>query len=204
MTRRSMLILLVGCGLAWVATVAATYLTTPRQNTDQEHFDVIIMLGSPADPDGKASWEQRERIGEAVREIKSGRAERLIVTGGAAHNQWVEADVEARLAERLGIPAADVLIEGQSQNTVQNMCYAWQIMQAHGWTSAEVISNASHLPRASLILKLYESQGLKWRVHASPLPREYHVSFIVGRYLLEALDTWRLRWFGFPRTRYVP
>ncbi len=204
MTRRTMLIILLGLGVAWLVAVVSTYRTTPRQNTAQEHFDVVIALGSPADPDGKVSWEERERVGEAVQEIRAGRAEHLIVTGGAAHNQWVEAKVEANFAQRLGIPAADVFVEGQSQNTIQNLYYAWQIMQAHGWTSAEVVSNPSHLPRAAVILSHYDKLGLKWRVHSSSMPKEYHVTFIAWRYVLEAMDTWRLRWFGFRRSAFLP
>jgi uncharacterized SAM-binding protein YcdF (DUF218 family) len=38
-------------------------------------------------------------------------------------------------------------------------------MRSHGWGSAEVISSASHLPRAGLILSRLP---LKWRTHAAP------------------------------------
>ena len=69
-----------------LVVVITTYETTSRGNTEQRHFDTIIVLGSPADPDGQPSVEQRERVMEAVREFQKGRADHLIVTGGAAHN----------------------------------------------------------------------------------------------------------------------
>jgi len=56
------------------------------------------------------------------------------------------------------VPAEVVLVEGQAQNTIQNIYYSEKIMAAHHWTSAEVISSASHLPRAALILKHYSFQ----------------------------------------------
>ena len=74
-----------------VAAIVTTYATIPRGNTEQKHFDTLIVLGSPANPDGQPSVEQRERVMEAVREFQRGRADHLIVTGGAAHNTWMRA-----------------------------------------------------------------------------------------------------------------
>jgi len=95
---------------------------------------------------------------EGVREYKAGVAPHLIMTGGAAHNQFVEANVMRDLAVAQGVPAEVVLVEGQAQNTIQNIYYSEKIMAAQHWTSAEVISSASHLPRAALILKHYSFQ----------------------------------------------
>jgi uncharacterized SAM-binding protein YcdF (DUF218 family) len=196
-----------GLGLLLViglVAVIVTYETVPRGNTDQTHFDTLIVLGSPADPDGKPSVEQRERVMEAVREFQRGRAEHIIVTGGAAHNRWVEGLIESQVAEGAGVPAADVVVEGRSVNTIQNVFYAWQIMQQHGWTSAEVVSSHSHLPRAGLILERYEPLGLKWRVKASHWPREYPKVQIAVYFAYEACGTTVLRWFGFRKSVYLP
>jgi uncharacterized SAM-binding protein YcdF (DUF218 family) len=187
-----------------VLAVVVTYTTVPRGNTDRQHFDTLIMLGFPAAADGKPSPEQRERVMEAVREFKSGRASHLIVTGGAAHNRWTEAMIEAELAREAGVPADAVLVEGRSTNTIENVWYAWQIMQAHGWTSAEVVSSPSHLPRASLILEHYERLGLKWRVHAAPWPPEYSEAEIAAHSIKEATGTTVLRWFGYRKQQHLP
>ena len=187
-----------------IAAVLVSYKTLPKGNTEQNHFDALIVLGSPADPDGKASVEQRERVMEAVREFQAGRAGHLIVTGGTAHNRWVEGQVEAGVAEQAGVPAEDVLVEGRSVNTIQNIFFAWQIMQAHGWTSAEVVSSPSHLPRTGLILEHYEPMGLKWRTQASKWPASYAPERLVIYYTYEALGTTLLRWFGYRHTPYMP
>jgi uncharacterized SAM-binding protein YcdF (DUF218 family) len=192
--------------LAVVGLVAViiTYETVPRGNTDQTHFDTLIVLGSPADPDGKPSVEQRERVMEAVREFQKGRADHLIVTGGAAHNAWIEGMIEAEVARKGGVPADAVLTEVRSKNTIENVYYAWQMMQARGWKSAEVVSSHSHLPRASLILEHYEPLGLKWHVHASHWPREYPTAQIASYYVYEAFGTTALRWFGYRKHPHLP
>jgi uncharacterized SAM-binding protein YcdF (DUF218 family) len=48
---------------------------------------------------------------------------------------------------------------------MENACDSLRVMRSHGWESAEVVSSASHLPRAGLILSRLP---LKWRVHAAP------------------------------------
>jgi uncharacterized SAM-binding protein YcdF (DUF218 family) len=148
--------------LAWAGIARSV---APTSNTPLTRFDAIIVLGSPADSDGNPTPEQLARVTEGVNEYKRGTAPRLILTGGAAHNRFVEARVMARTAEAQGIPPSAIYVEPQATDTVQNACYSARLMEAHGWHSAEVISTAYHLPRAGLI---FNSQQLKWSAHAAP------------------------------------
>lgn len=173
--------------LGTVGAVVGTYETVPTHNTEATHFDTLIVLGSPADPDGKASPEERERVMEAVREFRAGRAGHIIVSGGAVHNEWTEADIMAGIAVGAGVPAADVLVEGRARNTVQNIFYSHGIMEAHGWTTAEVVSSPSHLPRAGLILEHWK---FGWRTHASRWPASMSAS---GLRRTTYMRRWELR-----------
>jgi uncharacterized SAM-binding protein YcdF (DUF218 family) len=153
--------------LAWAAIARSL---APRSNTSQTRFDAIIVLGTPADSDGNPAPEQLARVTEAVHEYKKGVAPRLILTGGAASNHFVEANVMARSAEAQGIPATAVYPEPQAMNTIENACYAMRIMKQHGWHSAEVVSAAEHLPRAGLIFDALPQQEwpIQWSEHAAP------------------------------------
>ncbi len=190
----------VGLGLAVVA-VAATYGTIPNQNTDRMHFDTLIVLGAPAKSDGTASPEERSRVGEAVHEYRTGRAQHLILSGGAAHNQWVEAEVMSHEAQSHGVPASAIEMEGRSQNTIQNIFYSEQIMQQHGWKSAEVVSSPSHLPRTRLILERY---SFTWSTHPAPWPGQYAWWRIAAIYIHESVGTTKYRWFGLPASSFLP
>lgn len=163
------LIRLAVAGLALIAGVLAwaglARRFAPTANTQRDRFDAIVVLGSPADADGNPTPVQLARVTEAVREYERGVAPRLIMTGGAAANRFVEAQVMARTAEAQGVPSAAVFLEPNAQDTIHNACYAVRLMQAHGWTSAEVISTASHLPRAGLI---FSRLPIEWRAHAAP------------------------------------
>lgn len=181
--------------------VVATYETVPTHNMEATHFDTLIVLGSPADPDGKPSPEQRERVMEAVREFRGGRARHIIVSGGAVHNQWVESRKMAEIAEAAGVPAENVVVEEKARNTIENVYYSHEIMQARGWSTAEVVSSPAHIPRAGLIL---EHWRFGWRTHAAHWPPEYERRRIAPYYLYEALGTTALRWFGYRASRFLP
>jgi uncharacterized SAM-binding protein YcdF (DUF218 family) len=184
-----------------IAGVVFVYRSIPASNTALTHFDTIIVLGTPANSDGTPSPEQRERTLEGVREFKAGIAPHLILTGGPAHNQFVEAHVMATLAVAQGVPPSAVIEEDRAQNTVQNIFYSQRIMDQHGWTSAEVVSSPSHLPRTALILQHFP---LSWRTHAAPWPSEYDFWQRAARFSLEAQYCVKLRLTGFPRTPFLP
>jgi uncharacterized SAM-binding protein YcdF (DUF218 family) len=181
--------------------VVATYETIPTHNCKRTHFDTIIVLGSPALLSGQPSPEERERVMEGVREFNAGRAANMIFTGGPTENAFVEGDVMAGLAEKSGVPSQDVVVEGASHYTVENIFFSHKIMEQRGWTSAEVVSSPSHLPRTGLILEHY---GFQWRTHASRWPPEYGRRQIGMMYLSEAIYTLELRWRGFPPSPYLP
>lgn len=153
---------LVAALIAW-AILARAF--APASNTHLTRFDAIIVLGTPADSDGNPTPEQLARTTEGVREYERDVAPRLIFTGGAAHNEFIEARVMARTAEAQGIPKSAIFIEPEAMDTIHNACYAARIMKAHGWRSAEVITTASHLPRTGLIFNRLQ---LEWRGHAAP------------------------------------
>ena len=200
-TLRKFLIVLILLVIAAMAGIAVVYRTIPTSDTNLRHFDTIIVLGTPANPDGTPSPEQRERTLEGVREFKAGVAPTLILTGGPAHNQYIEAHVMATLAIAQGIPPSAVIEEDHAQNTIQNIFYSQRIMTEHGWTSAEVVSSPSHLPRTALILEHFP---LLWRTHPAPWPPQYTFWWRTAHYSVEAQSCLKLRLLGFPRTPFLP
>ena len=176
--------------LAW-AMIARTL--APTGNTSLNRFDAIIVLGTPADSEGNPKPEQLARVTEGVREYERGVAPRMILTGGPAHNEFVEARVMARVAEAQGVPASAIVIEPQAQDTIQNACYAGRIVKERGWRSVEVVGGAAQLPRAGLI---FSRLPLQWRTHAAPTLEPQSNVLNQGRELMEILKTVRYLLYG--------
>jgi uncharacterized SAM-binding protein YcdF (DUF218 family) len=187
--------------LASTLIAILTFETVPTHNCKRTHFDTIIVLGAPALVNGQPSFEERSRVSEGVKEFKAGRADHMLFTGGAVENQFVEGQVMARLAESEGVPADAIVIEGQAQNTIQNIYFSHQIMEQKGWTSAEVVSSPSHLPRAGLILEHYHFQ---WQEHAAPWWPGAGWRELGLIYSGEIVETLVLRWYGFSPSPFLP
>ena len=66
---------------------------SPAANTSRDHFDTILVLGTPADADGNPTPEQLARVTEGVREYERGVAPRLLFTGGPARRGCVSMNV---------------------------------------------------------------------------------------------------------------
>lgn len=179
----------LACGLAVLGIVGWALLAravAPHENTSLDKFDVLIVLGYPADADGNPSPTEQARVTEAVQEYYRGVAPRMILTGAAARNQFVEARVMARTAEAQGIPSSAIVEEMHAMNTIENACDSVQLMRSHGWESAEVVTSASHIPRAAMI---FNGLPLKWRMHAAPPLGSEPSWMAVGRTTMEIVKT---------------
>jgi uncharacterized SAM-binding protein YcdF (DUF218 family) len=159
-----------GAALVLLAWAVIARSLAPASNTSLTRFDAIIVLGTPADSDGNPRPTQLARVTEAVHEYQHGAAPRLILTGGAVHNRFIEAQVMARSAEAEGIPVSAVFLEPEATDTIENACYAARIMKAHGWRSAEVVASDYQLPRAGLIFNALakDQPPFQWAAHAAP------------------------------------
>jgi uncharacterized SAM-binding protein YcdF (DUF218 family) len=194
----------------WAAALVifGNYITLPRHNTEETHFDSIVVLGTPTQLDGSPSPEQRERVLEGIREYRRGIAPRIVMTGGPAHNHFVEAHTMAQFAIAQGVPVSAVLEEPQAQNTIQNIFYSAQILHQHGWSSAEIVSSPNHLSRAALILLVFNQRqpglSIDWSTHPAPWPQEYGFAYKALFYSVEAWRCLELRLHGFPSSHFLP
>ena len=173
----------VGVAGALFAWAAVARQLAPLTNTSLTQFDAIVVLGTKVDDDGNPSPTQLARVTEAVHEYERGVAPRVIFTGGAVANRFVEAQVMAHAAEAEGIPDSSVVIEPVARDTIENACYSVRIMSQHGWHSAEVISSGWHLQRSGLI---FSRMPIEWRMHAAP---SLEPESQVGDMALDLLET---------------
>jgi len=100
----------------------------------------------------------------------------------------LEARVMARTAQAQGIPESAIFEEPEAMDTIQNACYSMRILKDHGWRSAEVVSEAFHLPRAGLI---FSRLPLEWRSHAAPPLSPESGAYAIGASAMETLKTAR-------------
>lgn len=108
----------------------------------QKH-DVIVVLGCPNDDTGVPSACQIARADIAVALKDAGYGDRFITTGGAVHNEWVEADTLRDLLVERGIAADRIMTEPMAEHTDENIYFSTKIMEAQNMVSAMVVSDQS-------------------------------------------------------------
>ena len=103
--------------------------------------DVIIVLGCPNEETGAPSACQMTRADIAVSLSAAGYGDRFITTGGAVHNQWVEADTLRELLFERGIASDRIMTEPLAEHTDENIYHSTKIMEQENLVSAVVVSD---------------------------------------------------------------
>lgn len=164
--RRSVLVLVVtwllGCGLL----AAAIHYTGTVDRAVRS--DVIIVLGASLTNQGEPNRALTRRSAHAAELWRDGLAGMIICTGGIGRDLQVarsEADGCRQVLMREGVPRAAILLEETSRNTEENARHAHDIMTAHGWDSAVLVSDSYHVFRAR---RIFARTGID--VVPSPVP----------------------------------
>lgn len=142
----------------------------PMPMAANEKYDIGIVLGGMTGYD-RVNKEghfnaSSDRFIQTALLYKKGHIKKIIASGGQNgmfnEDNFMEADFVAKNLMDLGIPAADIWIENQSKNTVENAGFSKQMIDRHGGikTKAVLITSAFHIPRATLT---FEQAGIAVR-----------------------------------------
>jgi uncharacterized SAM-binding protein YcdF (DUF218 family) len=113
--------------------------------------DVAIVLGAGT-RNGRLSAVFRERIDHAIDLYRRGVVHAVILTGGVGRGQQMaDSEVARSYVLEQGLPAEAVFIETSSEDTVQNLEEAQQLMTGNAWESCLIVSDPLHMYRAMLI-----------------------------------------------------
>ncbi len=128
-----------------------------------QQVDVIVILGARVEPNGQAGPDLQVRTLHAVSLFQRGLAPYLICTGGYHDDRLSAAAVARDLAVLQGVPTDKILLADGSMTTREDATSARDLMVAHGWRTAILVSHPLHLERACL---LFEGEGIT--VYPSP------------------------------------
>jgi vancomycin permeability regulator SanA len=106
----------------------------------------VLVLGYPTRADGSPDPVQRFRMSAGVEIYRQNHCGALVISGGAAHNQYVEAQTMAELARGAGVPQEHIVIEGKARSTWQNVGYATPLVAAYD--RILIVSESLHAFRA--------------------------------------------------------
>ena len=122
-------------------------MTGPTQS------DVIVVLGAAVLPGGRPSPSLRRRVLHGVSLLHEGRASFLIVSGGLGKHPPAEAEVMMAVAMEHGVPASSIVLDRAATTTWESAVECRRIMKARDWSTAVVVSDPYHLPRALILFR---------------------------------------------------
>jgi uncharacterized SAM-binding protein YcdF (DUF218 family) len=131
--------------------------------------DVIIILGYPILNNGDASPLLMERIKKGIELYKSNTAGKIICTGSAVKNEYIEAEIMYKELIKAGIPKEDIICEKESKGTWDNIKYVKKIMEENKMETGIIVTNIGHLRKASIYAKEF---GLNFTVEKSNIPKD--------------------------------
>lgn len=109
--------------------------------------DAIVVLGC------KSPSRLSRRVSHAVELFRHGFAPALVLSGGG-NGEEPEAEIMRRAALAGGVPAAALLVERHSRDTLGNAHETAALLQANGRRTIILVSDRTHLPRAALLFRL--------------------------------------------------
>ncbi|WP_298904089.1 YdcF family protein [uncultured Nostoc sp.] len=146
------ILLTIPVSLLAINIVPLFFCQAPLVNSKRKTFDVIIVLGNPANSDGSIGEIARQRVLKAVSLLHTRRAKYILFSGAAVYNHYVEADVMANFAHSIGVPRSSLVTDTEARNTYQNLFNATKIMLKNHWSSALIVTSPYHVRRTAFIV----------------------------------------------------
>jgi uncharacterized SAM-binding protein YcdF (DUF218 family) len=145
--------------------------------TELPTADAIVVLGGGTRSQGYPRpdvdfSDAGDRVWYGANLYHAGKAPKIIVSGGRI--AWKgsgnpESEDLTKLLVRMGVPAVDIIPEGNSLNTRENGVYVQKILKANNFKTILLVTSAMHMPRSMAIFK--------WLgIRAIAAPTDYRVS----------------------------
>ncbi len=128
--------------------------------------DAIVVLGSGVMPEGELTDNSLRRTVHGIRLFRQGRAPRLVLLGPEYHGA-VEAQVRARYAADLGVPAGALVVEPGGLSTRDEARRVLARLGGRRGQSVILVTGLHHMARAR---QVFEREGMV--VAAAPVLEE--------------------------------
>ncbi len=146
--------------------ISAGLIVIDGLNDELGRADVAVVLGTTVRPTGQPSANLRARLNKAVELYQNGLFTQVIVSGGLGREGFDEAMVMRDYLVVSGLPRDRIWVDSAGNNTDLTAQHATQLMQAHHWRSALVISQYFHIARCKLALQRH-GVNLVFSAHAN-------------------------------------
>lgn len=159
-------------------------ISTYGTSASQSQADCAIVLGAAA-YHNKPSPVLEARTDHAIQLYRDARVGKLILTGGFGLGaEFAESEAAFLHARRANVPKSDIIIETNSDDTMENIAEAARLMKENNLRKALIVSDPWHLKRACAIAEKY---GIDAEPSATPTTafrsKESRLKFLFKEFL---------------------
>lgn len=126
----------------------AYFIFNKSEGVALETNNTIIVLGNPATEDGKPSLILKSRLDHALKVYNQLDVATIIVTGGAVHNEFVEAEVMKNYLAEHNVPAQKIIVEANARNTYENAQFSSKIVDSLQLKRPIIVTSHPHRMRS--------------------------------------------------------
>jgi uncharacterized SAM-binding protein YcdF (DUF218 family) len=137
----------------------AIYIAQKAEFDNKINSDAAIVLGAKSFVDGKVNQCVTARVEHAVDLYKNGYVKKIIMSGGTDKKPIFNGTNEGAEMKKMAlsydenINPDDILVEGESTSTYENLIFSEKLMSQNQLNSAIIVTEPFHSPRAELTAK---------------------------------------------------
>lgn len=143
-----LLALAASSALLWRSWISSRYTPTIYAAEQITPARVAIVFGARVYPNGRLSTMLRDRVDTAIQLYKSGKVQKLLVSGDNRFVDYDEPGAMMAYAIQQGVPPADIQPDYGGRRTYDTCYRAQAIFQVK---EAILVTQAFHLPRALFV-----------------------------------------------------
>lgn len=114
------------------------FIISKPKRYQKEAIDYLLVLGCPCEHNGQSSNKQKQRLETCIHYQSITECRRIIISGGAVHNEAIEAKAMAQyLKEQLN--TCQIETECKARNTFQNFQYTKRCMARSIFSLSQVL-----------------------------------------------------------------
>jgi uncharacterized SAM-binding protein YcdF (DUF218 family) len=110
------------------------------RDAEKKKYDMVIVPGLPFE-NGNWSYAMKGRVYWSVYLYKKGIAQNIMYSGGAVYSPYIEAEIMALYAEKLGVPRSHIYTETFAQHSTENIYYGFRKARQLGFLKVALASD---------------------------------------------------------------
>lgn len=130
-----------------------TYIVIDGLMDEDTTADVAVILGTTVNEDGSLSPRLKARLDKGYELYRTGKVNKLMVSGGTGKEGQPEGLVMAAYLEILGVGRQDIIVDDEGNNTYLTALHYKEAAAQQGFQSVIVVSQYFHITRCKMVFR---------------------------------------------------